>query len=105
MSATASAHTPPTTPTMHVEKRITVINKLGLHARAAAKLVKLTAGFGSVIRLAAADKAVDAKSIMDVMMLAATEGSELTLVVRGEDAESAADAVCRLFADRFGEDE
>ncbi len=99
-------------------RRITVINKLGLHARAAAKLVKLTAGFSSVIKLSMrtqtakhkiaetpAEKTVDAKSIMGVMMLAAAQGSELDLTVRGEDAECAADAVCRLFADCFGEGE
>ena len=114
---------------MILEKRITVINKLGLHARAAAKLVKLTAGFNSVIQLSMAGKAaeevteevtkkaaakssaksaaveVDAKSIMGVMMLAATQGSELRLTVRGEDAESAAAAICLMFADCFGEGE
>ena len=90
---------------MILEKRITVVNKLGLHARAAASLVKLTAGFKSAVQLSLGEQAVDAKSIMGVMMLAATQGSELTLVVRGEDAESAAEAVCRLFADCFGEGE
>ena len=88
-----------------ITKRITVVNKLGLHARAAAKLVKLTAGFSSAIQLRRDDKSVDAKSIMGVMMLAATQGSELTLVVRGDDAEGAAEAVCLLFADCFGEGE
>ncbi len=90
---------------MILEKRVTVVNKLGLHARAAARLVKLTAGFKSAIQLSLAENTVDAKSIMGVMMLAATQGSELTLVVRGEDAERAADAVCRMFADCFGEGE
>ena len=109
---------------MILEKRITVINKLGLHARAAAKLVKLTAGFNSVIQLSMAGKTaeevteevtkkaaavaaveVDAKSIMGVMMLAATQGSELRLTVRGEDAERAAAAICLMFADCFGEGE
>lgn len=92
-----------------IEKRITVVNKLGLHARAAAKLVKLAARFDSAIKLAGAGssgvKTADAKSIMDVMMLAATQGSELTLVARGGDAPSAADAICRMFAERFGEGE
>ncbi len=88
-----------------LEKRITVVNKLGLHARAAAKLVKLTAGFNSVIKLSMTEKTVDAKSIMGVMMLAAAQGNELTLVVRGDDAHNAADAVCRMFADCFGEGE
>ena len=100
-------------PDKGVTKRVKVINKLGLHARAAAKLVKLAGGFNSVIRLSmaedgpgeVAEQEVDAKSIMGVMMLAATQGSELRLTVRGKDAESAADAVCRLFADCFGEGE
>jgi phosphocarrier protein len=90
---------------MILEREIMVVNKLGLHARAAARLVKLTAGFDSVIKLNMAEKVVDAKSIMGIMMLAATQGSELKLVVQGEDAESAADAVCLLFADCFGEGE
>lgn len=90
---------------MILEKRIMVINKLGLHARAAAKLVKLTAGFNSAIKLRMTEKTVDAKSIMGVMMLAATQGNELTLMIQGEDAQSAADAICRMFADCFGEGE
>ena len=88
-----------------LKRRVTVVNKLGLHARAAAKLVKLTAGFNSVIKLSVLEKTVDAKSIMGVMMLAAAQGSELTLVVRGDDAHQAAAAVCQMFADCFGEGE
>lgn len=92
---------------MIVNKRITVTNKLGLHARAAAKLVKLASRFNSTIKLARAEKgaAADAKSIMEVMMLAAAQGSKLTLVVQGRDAQAAADAVCRLFGDCFDEGE
>jgi len=96
-----------------VETRITVSNKLGLHARAAAQLVKLAAGFDSSIQLSmvagespgGATKTADAKSIMDVMMLAAAQGCELTLTVRGRDATAAAAAVGGLFAARFGEGE
>lgn len=96
-----------------VETRITVSNKLGLHARAAAQLVKLAAGFDSSIQLSmvagespgGATKTADAKSIMDVMMLAAAQGCELTLTVRGRDAAAAAAAVGGLFAARFGEGE
>lgn len=92
---------------MIVKRCITVTNKLGLHARAAAKLVKLTSRFNSAIKLARRETGtlVDAKSIMEVMMLAATQGSELTLVVQGQDAQHAAEEVCRLFADCFGEGE
>lgn len=92
---------------MMVTKQITVTNKLGLHARAAAKLVKLTAGYQSAIKLARSEngKPVNAKSIMEVMMLAAAQGCQLTLEVRGNDAQLAADAICQLFADCFGEGE
>lgn len=100
-----------------VETRITVSNKLGLHARAAAQLVKLAGGFECALQLSlaglpgaesapgAASKTADAKSIMDVMMLAAAQGSALTLTARGRDAEAAAAAVSALFAARFGEGE
>ncbi|MGI9310388.1 MAG: HPr family phosphocarrier protein [bacterium] len=88
-----------------VERRIKVINKLGLHARAAAKLAKLAAGFGCRVELRRAEQVADAKSIMGVMTLAATQGSEITLVAHGADAERAAAAVCALFADCFGEGE
>lgn len=99
---------------MRVTKNITVINKLGLHARAAAKLVKLAGGFSSAINLCitevageqnAKEKNADAKSIMGVMMLAATQGSELVLTADGDDAQVAAETVCELFADCFGEGE
>lgn len=92
---------------MTVTKTIQVINKLGLHARAAAKLVKLTAQFSSAIQFTRVDngKQADAKSIMEVMMLAAAQDCELTLVVRGQDAERAANEVSALFADYFGEGE
>jgi phosphocarrier protein len=90
---------------MIVEKDIVVINKLGLHARAAAKLVKLSAGYDSTIKLHSAAKEVDAKSIMGVLMLAATQGTELKLVVDGADAEQAAESVTALFGDCFGEGE
>jgi len=90
---------------MIVEKKILVINKLGLHARAAAKLVKLSGGFNSTIKLHSDKKEVDAKSIMGVLMLAATQGTELKLVVDGADADQAANDVSALFDDCFGEGE
>ena len=90
---------------MKLEREIVVVNKLGLHARAASRLVKLTGGFESVIMLVKDGKMVDAKSIMGIMMLAATQGSEIRLLVDGPDAEYAADAVCNIFADCFGEGE
>jgi phosphocarrier protein HPr len=90
---------------MRVEREIEVVNKLGLHARAAAKLVKLSASFESQINLAKGDKSVDSKSIMGVLMLAAAQGSALKLIAEGADAEKAADGIEQLFQDYFGEGE
>lgn len=88
-----------------LEQQLTIINKLGLHARAAAKLVKLSSGFESDIEIEKDDKRVNCKSIMGVMMLAASRGSSVTLYVKGSDENQAMDAVCQLINDRFGEDE
>lgn len=90
---------------MIVEKDIKIINKLGLHARAAAKLVKLCAGYKSSITLSKDDKTIDAKSIMGVLMLAAPQGTTLRLTVEGEDADSAASEIEDLFLGYFGEGE
>ena len=91
--------------TMKIEKQLVVINKLGLHARAAALLVKRCAGFDSQIKLSNGSREVDAKSIMGVMMLAASQGTSLELVVEGEDAEAAAEMVSDLFENYFEEGE
>jgi phosphocarrier protein HPr len=88
-----------------MKRGITVTNKLGLHARASAKLVKCAAGFASDVWLARGERRVNAKSIMGVMMLAAGLGAELTLETEGEDAEAAMQALAALFADKFGEGE
>ena len=88
-----------------IKKTIPVVNKLGLHARAASKLVKMTAGFASSIQLTANGQQVDAKSIMGILMLAAAQGTSLELEVEGDDEQIAADAVTGLFADYFGEGE
>ena len=90
---------------MLVEKQIDVVNKLGLHARAAAKLVKLCAGFKSNITLAKDDKSADAKSIMGILMLAAPQGTQLQLRVEGDDAESASSAIVEMFSNCFDEGE
>ncbi len=88
-----------------VERDITIINKLGLHARAAAQLVTLASGFRSEINLTRTTRVANAKSIMGVMMLAAKKGVTLQLSVEGSDAERAATAIADLVADRFGEPE
>ena len=88
-----------------VKQHIRVINKLGLHARAATKLVNEAAGYESEILLCRDGQQADAKSIMGIMMLAASEGTELELVVNGADEQSALDSIVYLFESRFGEDE
>ena len=86
-----------------IERKVTIINRLGLHARAAAKLVDCAARFSSRIDLLKQDHRVDAKSIMSVMMLAAGQGTELTLRISGEDEQAALEALVGLINDRFGE--
>ncbi|MEM7193500.1 MAG: HPr family phosphocarrier protein [Pseudomonadota bacterium] len=88
-----------------IEQTVLVVNKLGLHARAAAKLVKLTGGYKSKITIDKNGTSVDAKSIMGIMMLAAAQGSELKLTADGEDELEAMEAVQQLFSDYFGEGE
>ena len=89
---------------MH-ERPVTIINRLGLHARAAAKLVTAATGFNSNIELAKNGQKVNAKSIMGVMMLAASRGTELVIIADGSDEVAAADKLEALIADRFGENE
>jgi phosphocarrier protein len=83
----------------------TINNKLGLHARASAKLTKLAGGFPCDIWMSRGDRRVNAKSIMGVMMLAAGIGSEVTVETNGEQEQEAMDALLALIADRFGEGE
>jgi phosphocarrier protein len=80
-------------------------NKLGLHARASAKLSKLAGSFRSDIYLSRNGRRVNAKSIMGVMMLAAGMGSEIEIETEGDDEDIAMTALCTLVADRFGEAE
>ncbi len=86
-----------------IEARIAVINRLGLHARAAAKLVQLLAEFSSNITLKSEHREVNAKSIMGVMMLAAGNGSTLLATVDGVDEVACMNAMQALFAARFHE--
>ena len=86
-------------------RQVTIVNKLGLHARAAAKLVTCASGFSAEVTVRRGDKEVNGKSIMGVMMLAAAQGTDIELVVSGDDAEAALDALDALIADRFGEEE
>jgi phosphocarrier protein HPr len=83
---------------------VTIVNKLGLHARAAAKLVTLASKFKSDIRIRRNGREVRGKSIMGVMMLAAGIGAQITLIAEGPDEAEAIDALARLIAERFGEE-
>ena len=88
-----------------VKTRIKISNKLGLHARASAKLTKLAAGFQSDVFLSRNDRRVNAKSIMGVMMLAAGLGSEVEVEADGPDEQAAIDALLVLIDGKFGEGE
>jgi phosphocarrier protein HPr len=83
----------------------TISNKLGLHARASAKLTKLAGSFPCGVWIAKGERRVNAKSIMGVMMLAAGIGSEVVIDTDGEQAQEALDALLALMADKFGEGE
>ena len=82
-----------------------IVNKLGLHARAAAKLTQIAGGFQSEIWLSRSGRRVNAKSIMGVMMLAAGQGTTVLIEANGDDAEPAIAALRKLIADKFGEGE
>ena len=89
-----------------LERRVAVVNRLGLHARAAARLVRAASAFKSTIKLARADgsAAADAKSILSVLLLAAARGTELLLTAEGADEAAALQAVSELFEHKFGEE-
>ena len=88
-----------------IQTSITISNKLGLHARASAKLTKLATGFKSDIHMTRSGRRVNAKSIMGVMMLAAGLGAEVEIETDGEDEQAAMDALVALINDKFGEGE
>ncbi len=87
-----------------VERKIQVINKLGLHARPAAMLVQKASKFKSEIKLQKEDIEANAKSILSVMMLAAEVGSFVIIKAEGEDEEQAVKAIAELFEEKFGEE-
>lgn len=86
-----------------LEQRVRIINQLGLHARAAAKLVKLSAGFSSVIVLSFGDATANARSILDILGLGAGCGKNIDISVDGPDETEAMKSVAALFRDGFGE--
>ena len=86
------------------KKTVVIINKLGLHARAAARFVDTATAFESGVEVNSDDKTVNGKSIMGLMMLAAARGATVELTVRGRDEEKAITALVKLIEDRFGEE-
>ena len=88
-----------------IQHQITIINKLGLHARASAKLTKLAGSYPCQVFLTRGERRVNAKSIMGVMMLAAGLGSEVQVETDGEQEQEAMDALLALINDKFGEGE
>jgi phosphocarrier protein HPr len=86
-----------------IKRLATISNKLGLHARASAKLTKLAGGFACDIHMSRNGRRVNAKSIMGVMMLAAGVGSEIEIETEGNDEEGAMQAIVALIDDKFGE--
>ena len=87
------------------QREVEIINKLGLHARASAKLTQLAAKYQCDVQMSRNGRKVNAKSIMGVMMLAAGKGAEVMIEAEGADAEAALAALTALIADRFGEGE
>jgi len=86
-----------------ISKNLTILNKLGLHARAAAKLVALSNNFKSEIILVKDNKSADARSIMKLLMLSASKGSVLEVKITGKDQEEAMDSIEKLFLNGFDE--
>ena len=86
-----------------IKTNTTIVNQLGLHARASAKLTKLAGSFPCDVFMSRGDRRINAKSIMGVMMLAAGIGTEVTLETDGDQEQAAMDALLALIADKFGE--
>ncbi|MCY7294829.1 HPr family phosphocarrier protein [Alteromonas sp. a30] len=90
---------------MRLEKQLTIINKLGLHARAATQLAKLAQTFNAEITIIQGEKSASAASVLGLMMLESSQGKEVTVVSEGDDAQDALNAIETLICARFNEDE
>jgi len=88
-----------------ISRPVTIINKLGLHARAATRLVNCASGFQCEVWINNGEKNVNGKSIMGVLTLAASKGTELTIEAEGPDESNAIEEIAALVNDRFGEEE
>lgn len=89
---------------LQISQEFQILNTLGLHARAAAAFVKIANRYQSDITVTKDDSSVNGKSIMGVLMLAASKGSTITVLAKGDDAKEAIEALGRLIGDKFGED-
>lgn len=87
-----------------VTREVAIVNRLGLHARAAAKFVQLAGRFEAQVRVSRDDKVMDGKSIMGILLLAAAPGMRLTIAADGRDEGAAVDALCALVESGFGEE-
>jgi phosphocarrier protein HPr len=88
-----------------IEEKVTIVNRLGLHARAAAKFVKLANRFGSSVKIEKDGVFIDGKSILGILTLAAVQGSKIVLKISGKDEKSALKALVALIKNRFDEEE
>lgn len=88
-----------------IERDLKIVNKLGLHARAAIQLVQLTQQFNATVTVCSQEKQAPANSVMGLLMLETAQGHAIRVVAEGQDAEAAMNAVSRLVADRFNEAE
>ena len=88
-----------------LRQEIEIVNRLGLHARASAKLTQLAGSYASEVWMSRAGRRVNAKSIMGVMMLAAAKGTNIEFEIDGPDEQAAMDAIVALISDKFGEGE
>ena len=87
-----------------VKQKVTVQNKLGLHARASAKIVEMASKYSAEIKIKHGQKSINGKSIMNVMMLAASKGTQLEIIAEGDEAENAVEALVTLINNKFGEE-
>lgn len=90
---------------MRCEKILTIVNKLGLHARAATQLVQLANQFDAQVTLVKGDKQADASSVLGLMMMESHQGEQVTVISEGDDAAQAMDAIESLFVGKFNEEE
>lgn len=86
-----------------VTREVTIVNQLGLHARAAAKFVRLASQYDATVRVARGARELDGKSILGLLLIGAARGSSIVIRTEGTDAEVAAEALAALVADGFGE--